>query len=87
MYISIIRITCLPLPGSALEHQRYHGVMVSSALVESDVNMTHSKINVDDPVITLMEAVAFRMPFVLRLLGNNNEHCVVCSQTQPRLSG
>ena len=29
--------------------------MVSSALVESDINTTHSKINVDSPVITLME--------------------------------
>ena len=60
-----------------LEHQVYHGAMVSSALVESDVNTTHYKINVDDPVITLMEGAAFRMPFVLRLLGKNDEHCVV----------
>ena len=62
--------------------------MVSSALVELDVITTHSKINVDKPMIIQMEGAAFRMPFVIRVLGNNDEHwSVVCSQTQAGLSG
>ena len=58
--------------------------MVSSALVEFDVITTHFKMNVDNLVIILMEGAAFRMPFVIRVLSNNDEHwSVVYMFTDP----
>ena len=65
MYISIISILAAP---RKLEHQGCHGTIVLSVQVELDAITTHSKINVDNLVIILMEGAALRMPFVIRLL-------------------
>ena len=79
-----VRCTYLSLVSLAaprkLEHQGCHGTIIPSVQVELDAITIHSKINVDNLVIILMGGAAFRMPFVIRLLGNNDEHwSVVCS--------